>query len=93
MAALKTGSGGNSSAGAAMDDGKAARKYHQQSKHIGAFSHFIAGGVAGAVSKTCTAPLARLTILFQVWGFLPLHHPLRFSNKAGIFFRYFFQQL
>ncbi|KAJ0833538.1 putative mitochondrial carrier protein [Helianthus annuus] len=30
-------------------------------------SQLIPGGVAGAVSKTCTAPLARLTILFQVF--------------------------
>jgi hypothetical protein len=28
--------------------------------------HLLAGGVAGAISKTCTAPLACLTILFQV---------------------------
>ncbi|KAA8517790.1 hypothetical protein F0562_015249 [Nyssa sinensis] len=31
-------------------------------------SQQLTGGVAGAVSKTCTALLARLTILFQVQG-------------------------
>lgn len=38
----------------------------QHQPQIGTLEHLIAGGVAGAVSKTCTAPLARLTILFQV---------------------------
>ena len=32
------------------------------------FKILLAGGAAGAVSKTVTAPLARLTILFQVDG-------------------------
>lgn len=41
---------------------------HQQAQ-IGTVNQLLVGGIASAFSKTCTAPLARLTILFQVCVF------------------------
>ena len=40
--------------------------------------HLVAGGVAGAVSRTCTAPLDRLKIFLQVSTV-----KARFSGKIG----------
>lgn len=53
--------------------------YRQVLRHS---SVLLAGGVAGSVGKTVTAPLSRLTILFQVHSMVSTRHTDRYSSSV-----------
>lgn len=53
--------------------------YRQILRHS---SVLLAGGVAGSVGKTVTAPLSRLTILFQVHSMVSTRHTDRYSSSV-----------
>ncbi|XP_022976763.1 mitochondrial substrate carrier family protein B-like isoform X1 [Cucurbita maxima] len=79
--ALSSGHGGVVSVEGGARNFAPKKQQSLQQSQIGTVSQLLSGGVAGAFSKTCTAPLARLTILFQVQG---MHSDAALLKKASI---------
>ena len=62
---------------------EAAGLISHQVEGLESFKLLFSGGIAGAVSKSATAPLARLTILYQVDGLGHVASPIQ-SSKASV---------
>ncbi|KAI8464682.1 MAG: mitochondrial substrate carrier family protein B [Monoraphidium minutum] len=65
------GTSGGTGATRALAQAQAAQPQEERVIRSAGLRHALSGGVAGAFAKTCTAPLARLVILYQVQGFAP----------------------
>jgi hypothetical protein len=63
-ASAASGDAGPSGSGSGSGNGNGGTKARSAN-----LLHALSGGVAGALAKTCTAPLARMVILYQVQGF------------------------